>query len=522
MKRTLLLPLLIMLVFITAPAYGQGELTPETHTATYQQDVRFEHLTTKDGQSLGHDFVQSVVEDRNGMIWVGLWWFWGLLLALVALALYGAYRWRVRSYQARNRELEAEVAEKTRDLQEEIREHETTQLRLRRTRDELSTTLSISRELVSTLELESLLDLILEGAQKVITFDSAAGIMTLNNDRLEFQVYHGLPVNEDMDSLAFPVEAVTPIKNLVLDRQAFIIDDLKQEPGLAQEFLKNVGSSLEDSFGRGRSWMCVPLIAREEVIGLLGLVHQKPGYYHANTLELAQVFANQAAIAIENTRLYQQAQAAAVAEERNRLARELHDSVTQSIYSASLMAEVLPEILKRDPDKTKDGLEELRQLTRGALAEMRTMLLELRPEALIKTPLDDLLEQLVEALTSRMEIKAETDIQPVPDLPSKVHINIYRVAQEALNNIIKHTEASQLSLRLVASPPYSSAAAEAWQGQIELCIRDNGSGFDPGETTPESLGMGIMRERVREIGGKLSIESQPREGTEVVLVWEDS
>jgi signal transduction histidine kinase len=146
----------------------------------------------------------------------------------------------------------------------------------------------------------------------------------------------------------------------------------------------------------------------------------------------------------------------------------------------------------------------------------------LRPEALIKTPLDDLLEQLVEALTSRMEIKAETDIQPVPDLPPKVHINIYRVAQEALNNIIKHTEASQLSLRLVASPPYSSAAAEAWQGQIELCIRDNGSGFDPGETTPESLGMGIMRERVREIGGKLSIESQPGEGTEVVLVWEDS
>jgi len=196
-KRSLLILILTILVFITASAYGQGEVTPETHTATYQQDIRFEHLTTEDGQSLGHDFVQSVVEDRNGMIWAGTWWFWGLLLALVALALYGAYRWRVRSYQARNRELEADVAEKTRDLQEEIREHETTRLRLRRTRDELSTTLTISRELVSTLDLESLFDLILEGAQKVITFDSAAGIMTLNNDHLEFRAYHGLPVNEN-------------------------------------------------------------------------------------------------------------------------------------------------------------------------------------------------------------------------------------------------------------------------------------------------------------------------------------
>lgn len=506
MKRTLLLPLLIMLVFITAPAYGQGELTPETHTATYQQDVRFEHLTTKDGQSLGHDFVQSVVEDRNGMIWVGTWWFWGLLLALVALALYGAYRWRVRSYQARNRELEAEVAEKTRDLQEEIRKHETTEARLRRTRDELSTTLSISRELVSTLELESLLDLILEGAQKVITFDSAAGIMTLNNDRLEFQVYHGLPVNEDMDSLAFPVKAVTPIKNLVLDRQAFIIDDLKQEPGLAQEFLKNVGSSLEDSFGRGRSWMCVPLIAREEVIGLLGLVHQKPGYYHANTLELAQVFANQAAIAIENTRLYQQAQAAAVAEERNRLARDLHDSVAQTLYGLTLQAEAAARKLEAgEEDIAVNYLRQIRQSAQQTLIETRMLIFDLRPQALEQSGLKAALKARLEAVEGRSGIQVTTHLEDVGRLPAQIENHLYRIALEALNNSLRHARASRVSVSLTRQ-----------NGLLTLLVDDNGVGFNLNQMGRQGgLGIGGMRERAEQIGAQFSIQSEKGGGVQV-------
>jgi signal transduction histidine kinase len=209
----------------------------------------------------------------------------------------------------------------------------------------------------------------------------------------------------------------------------------------------------------------------------------------------------------ERINVYRQEKDTAVAKERNRLARDLHDSVTQSLYSASLLAEVLPEIRQRDPEEADDGLQELRHLTRGALAEMRTMLLELRPETVVKTPLGNLLEQLVEALTSRMEIEVQTDIQPVPVLPPAEHINIYRVAQEALNNVIKHSEASHLLVSLLPTPAFTKPSIIGWRGQLELRVQDDGIGFDDKKLPANSLGLGIMRERSVEIGA-------------IVIVWE--
>ncbi len=149
---------------------------------------------------------------------------------------------------------------------------------------------------------------------------------------------------------------------------------------------------------------------------------------------------------------YEQNQAIIAAEERNRLARDLHDSVTQLLFAASLVAEVLPKIWRRDQKLGLSGLEELRRLTRAALAEMRTMLLELRPSAVIKTPLADLLAQFTEAVTSRSSLAYKLFIEQIPSLPEEVHICFYRVAQESLNNVIKHAHASHLEVHLSASP----------------------------------------------------------------------
>ena len=142
--------------------------------------------------------------------------------------------------------------------------------------------------------------------------------------------------------------------------------------------------------------------------------------------------------------LLEQALALATLEERNRLARDLHDSVTQVLFSASLLAEVLPQVWHRDPEQGYERLERLRHLTRGALAEMRTMLLELRPSAVIHTPLHDLLAQLAEAVTSRSGLRFDLNIEQIPPLPEEVHVNFYRIAQEALNNVVKHAQAEQV------------------------------------------------------------------------------
>ena len=152
-------------------------------------------------------------------------------------------------------------------------------------------------------------------------------------------------------------------------------------------------------------------------------------------------------MAVENARLYEQAQELATMKERNRLAR-IYMMRQLTLFSASLIAEVLPKIWERDPEEGKRRLEEIRQLTRGALAEMRTLLLELRPAALIDAEPGDLLRQLVESITGRARIPIELEVKGECKQPPEVKIVLYRIAQEALNNVAKHSGATQARVSL--------------------------------------------------------------------------
>jgi signal transduction histidine kinase len=200
-----------------------------------------------------------------------------------------------------------------------------------------------------------------------------------------------------------------------------------------------------------------------------------------------------------------------VAAERNRLARDLHDAVTQTLFSSSIIAEVLPRIWDRDPEEARRRLEELRELTRGALAEMRTLLLELRPSALVEARLADLLRQLAESITGRARVPVALEVEGECQLDAEVKVALYRIAQEALNNVAKHAGASAASMRLSCQP-----------GQVELFVRDDGQGFDPASLPPNSLGLGIMRERAEAIGAALTIESRPGSGTQIEVLWRNS
>jgi signal transduction histidine kinase len=198
----------------------------------------------------------------------------------------------------------------------------------------------------------------------------------------------------------------------------------------------------------------------------------------------------------------------AVAAERSRLARELHDAVTQTLFSASLIAEVLPRLWAKDPERGQQQLEEVRLLTRGALAEMRSLLLELRPEALVKAKMDDLLRQLGRAMTGRTGVPVSVSADVQCPLPAEVRVALYRIAQEALNNAAKHAEASQVDVHFRCN-----------EGRAELSIGDNGKGFDPNQVPPGCLGLGIMRERASAIGADLRVQSQLGQGTEINVAW---
>jgi signal transduction histidine kinase len=272
------------------------------------------------------------------------------------------------------------------------------------------------------------------------------------------------------------------------------------------------------------SELCLPIKVKGQVVGVLDVQSEHLNAFDGTDLAVLQSLAHQTGTAIENARLYEQAQQTAVVEERSRLARELHDAVTQTLFSASLIAEALPSSWEIDQGEGQQLLKELQQLTRGALAEMRTLLLELRPTALVEASLIDLLRQLGEAAMGRMGVPVEVAVEGTCVLPPEVQVTLYRIAQEAMNNVVKHARASQVVVSLrctpLPSPRDVPGGEEGSRQRVELCIRDDGRGFEPGEVAPDHLGLGIMRERAEAIGAELTVESEPGLGTQVMAVWE--
>ena len=210
--------------------------------------------------------------------------------------------------------------------------------------------------------------------------------------------------------------------------------------------------------------------------------------------------------------LRQQAEQIAVANERSRMARDLHDAVSQTLFSASLIADVLPRLWLRNPVEAQRRLEELRILNRGALAEMRMLLLELRPSALTEAKFADLLLQLGEAVAGRSGIHVETEVDPqvrTMHLHPEPQVALYRIAQEALNNVIKHSNAHHAWIRMHREENTAS------DKRICLEIRDDGRGFDLSHTTHDHLGLLIMRERAQSVALDFTVESTLGHGTAI-------
>jgi signal transduction histidine kinase/PAS domain-containing protein len=270
-----------------------------------------------------------------------------------------------------------------------------------------------------------------------------------------------------------------------------------------------------------KRFILIPIITHQQVGGLLGLVFRNPNMQLSQQqMLLLEKMALDIANLTQNAFLLDQSIDLAMMEERQRIARDLHDSVTQMIYSASLFSSTLPQRIRRDPDSALETADELHRLTRGALAEMRSLLLELRPAGLTKIPLGELISQLTLALSGRTDLILDVHIDDIPPIPDGVQIAFYRIAQEALNNIVKHAGAKHVIIHLSANPLFGSSTLDEWHGEIELLVKDDGIGFDPEALSFEHFGLGIMQERAVEIQAQFHLNSKPAEGTEVTLIWQ--
>jgi PAS domain S-box-containing protein len=373
-----------------------------------------------------------------------------------------------------------------------------------RTREQ-STLLEISQTLASALELQPAL--ILDQLRVIVEY-THAGLFALEDSTLVALAVRGSQQLEQ--AVPFHVRLNGPGTLAALfngHRPIRIADVLSADP--AARFLRSLLNDQAAALLVGvYAWMWVPLAVKGRIIGGMGVAHAERDYFTAHHADLALTVANQAAITLVNAELYERARTLAALHERQRLAQNLHDAVNQSLFSVGLIAEVLPRLWERDPEEGRRSLEDLRRLTRGALAEMRALLAELRPSILTDTDLGDLLHQLGSAFTGRTNIPVTVTVSGQGNLPGEVQVAFYRVCQEGLSNIAKHTEAGRVAIRLLYGP-----------SEVELYLSDDGCGFDPAHVSPGRSGLSMMCERAQAVGASLSITSQPGQGTEITICW---
>jgi signal transduction histidine kinase len=280
-----------------------------------------------------------------------------------------------------------------------------------------------------------------------------------------------------------------------------------------ENLLDKLGDELpRQDINQKNFYIGIPLTIKGKLLGVFNLASSTNRSLRQGELEVLRTIGSQIAIAIENANLYNQASQLAALEERNRLARDLHDSVTQTLFSITLTAESMRTMMQKKPEKVEGQLERLQNLARGALAEMRALIFQLRPAALEEQGLVIALQKHIGAMQSKDHLKINFNAESEKRLSNEHEQTLYRIAQEALNNVVKHSEATLVDVEL-----------NFGDKETVLVVRDNGVGFDPqGDAaernrTQKSLGMSSMHERARLAGGTLELISKPGQGTTITV-----
>jgi signal transduction histidine kinase len=257
-----------------------------------------------------------------------------------------------------------------------------------------------------------------------------------------------------------------------------------------------------------RALMQVPIKVAGEVYGVFSADYLQPHHFSEEEQRLLVAFAQRAGLAIETARLYEREEQIAVMQERNRLARDLHDSATQSLYGVTLHAEAAAQLLKSGQVETAGkNLQELKGMALDALAEMRLLIYELRPSAFEAEGLVAAIQARLDAVEGRVGLQTNFVIEGEISLPPPLEEGLYRIAQEALNNVIKHAHARTVAVRLTQQ-----------ERLVCLEVADDGVGFDPAQACEAGcLGLRGMQERAQEMGAGFEIDSRPGGGARVIV-----
>lgn len=364
---------------------------------------------------------------------------------------------------------------------------------------ELATLNAIAAQVSHSLDLEAIMDSALDQVLEAVNMDTGQAFRLEENTQTLVSISHrGL--SDAFIKLTTRLQLGSSLAGQAAERGKPIIsrasDYLESEP---RELLRKEGLQLVIS---------IPLIAQGRAVGAINLGSRKLRTISSEELSLLASIGHQIGVAVENARLYEQAQQLAVMKERNRLARDLHDSVTQALYGVTLYSEAASrQLLSGDTELVADHLCEIRNTAQESLREMRLLIFELRLPMLKSEGLAAALQARLEAVEARVGLETDFRTEGEGHLSPDVEEGLYRIAQEALNNALRHAHARSVSVSLHLN-----------NQTVALEVADDGIGFDPA-AAQEQGGFGLrgMEERAARLGGTLRVESRPGEGSKITV-----
>jgi PAS domain S-box-containing protein len=389
------------------------------------------------------------------------------------------------------------------EINERLQLYQMLEQRVEERTQELTALLEVSRNVASTMDLQPLLFLILSQLKKVVDY-TGGGVIVQGADGFTMLEYIGPTPRGQMVNQFIPANRAAGYLEVLRRKEPVIIDDIWGNDQWVRQIQEQSRDLMDANLRYAHSWLGIPMITKDRIIGLLRIDHVDPGYFNSEHARLASAFAEQAALAIEKARLYEQAQALAAMQERQKLARELHDSVSQALYGIALGVRTARTLLDRDPAKVVEPLEYCLSLAEAGLAEMRSLIFELRPESLQLEGLVAALAKQAAAMQARHSVQVITQFCDEPAVSLAVKEAFYRITQESLQNVARHAHASRIELTLRRS-----------NEMLILDVKDNGQGFDVGAEHPGHLGLRSMRERIEHVGGEFHIESARGQGTQL-------
>lgn len=415
----------------------------------------------------------------------------------------GSSKARVKDLQARNHELEKQVEELTRESEQRSKIAESLR--------------DILNKINSRASVDEVLEFIVAQADELSEtnfialwlLESEQGPLKVHSIRGEFP--EALPkvkleIGEGMLGLALKER-----RNIYFEDMSQVqyasgqsgIDD--NHPVYMTEPNRDIMTQVIETF---KAILVVPLLTQNGIYGTLVFYYPTPREFKQEEITLASAFAEQASLAIENAMLRVQSAQAAILSERSRLARDLHDSITQLLYSVTLYAEAAAEQLDAGEIKTAVGhLRDLRDTAQEALRDMRLLIFELRPPVLDEDGLAAALRARLDAVEGRGGMHSKLHVEGVDQLSRQVQMELYNIAREALNNILKHAHANSVRIQLRFE-----------EAVTYLEVSDDGIGFDPAmDRSGGGFGIFGMKERAEKIGGTIQVNSRPGKGTKVIV-----